>query len=71
MPGHGVLQRAQCQDTPGLMGISSAINGGTHISLNDMGVFCSMPGMTVIEPSDGLEMEWAIRKRRPWTALFI
>ena len=28
-------------------GISSAINGGTHISLNDMGVFCSMPGMTV------------------------
>ena len=43
-------------------GISSAINGGTHISLNDMGVFCSMPGMTVIEPSDGLEMEWAIRE---------
>lgn len=43
-------------------GISSAINGGTHISLNDIGVFRSMPEMTVIEPADGAEMEWAIRR---------
>lgn len=43
-------------------GISSGVNGGTHISISDIASFRSMPGMTIIEVSDGMEMEWAIRE---------
>lgn len=43
-------------------GVSSGINGGTHISINDLAAFRSMPGMTVIEVADGREMAWAIRE---------
>ena len=41
-------------------GITSAINGGTHISLTDIAMFRAMPGMKVMEPADGAEFSWAI-----------
>ena len=43
-------------------GISSGINGGTHISISDLAAFRSMPGMTVIEVSDGAELAWAVKE---------
>lgn len=43
-------------------GISSGLNGGTHISINDLAAFRSMPGMKVMEAADGRELAWAIRE---------
>jgi len=42
-------------------GISSGINGGTHISVADIAAFRSMPGMRIADISDGNEMAAAIR----------
>ena len=37
-------------------GLSSGVNGGTHISVEDMAVFRSMPTMRVADPVDGVEL---------------
>ncbi len=42
-------------------GISSGINGGTHISVADIAAFRSMPGMKIADISDGNEMAAVIR----------
>lgn len=36
-------------------GISSGVNGGTHISVEDMAVYRCMPEMRVADPADGVE----------------
>lgn len=41
-------------------GISSGINGGTHISINDLANFRSMPGMRIYDVSDTYELKWAL-----------
>lgn len=41
-------------------GITSALNGGTHISIQDMASLRAMPGMTIMEISDLNELEWAL-----------
>lgn len=41
-------------------GLSSEKNGGTHISIEDMAIFRSMPNMIVINPGDCVELEQAI-----------
>lgn len=33
-------------------GVTTAVNGGTHMPFEDMGVMRNIPGMTVMEPSD-------------------
>ncbi|MDD3168946.1 MAG: transketolase family protein [Eubacteriales bacterium] len=33
-------------------GVTTAVNGGTHMPFEDMGIMRNIPGMTVIEPSD-------------------
>lgn len=43
-------------------GISSGINGGTHISVMDLSAFRSMPGMRVIDIADGREFAWAVEE---------
>lgn len=43
-------------------GISSGINGGTHISLTDLAAFRAMPQMKVIDPADGKEFAWALKE---------
>lgn len=35
-------------------GVSAAFNGGTHMSFEDIGVLRSIPGITIVEPSDGV-----------------
>ncbi|MBQ9512136.1 MAG: transketolase family protein [Lachnospiraceae bacterium] len=42
-------------------GVSSGINGGTHISIADLAAFRAMPGMKIADISDGTEMALAIR----------
>jgi transketolase len=43
-------------------GLTSEKNGGTHISVADLAIFRSMPGMTVIDPGDALEFRLAIEE---------
>ena len=38
-------------------GISSRINGGTHIPVNDIAIMRSIPEMYVADPADGTELE--------------
>lgn len=33
-------------------GVTTAVNGGTHMPFEDMGIMRNIPGMTVIEPTD-------------------
>lgn len=33
-------------------GVTTAVNGGTHMPFEDMGIMRNIPGMTVLEPSD-------------------
>ena len=38
-------------------GVTAAYNGGTHMPFEDMGIMRIMPGVTVLEPSDGVMLE--------------
>lgn len=42
-------------------GVTSGVNGGTHISVEDTAVFRAMPTMRVADPVDGHELERVIR----------
>lgn len=42
-------------------GILSELNGGTHMSMEDIGIMRTIPNMTIIEPID----EWQLRKAVP------
>lgn len=37
-------------------GVSAAINGGTHMAFEDMGILRTIPSLTLIEPSDAVMM---------------
>ena len=41
-------------------GISAELNGGTHMSMEDMGVVRSIPGMVIFEPVDGVQLRAAM-----------
>ena len=41
-------------------GISSGINGGTHISVSDVAILRSFPGMMIADPADGYELKAAL-----------
>lgn len=38
-------------------GISAELNGGTHMSMEDIGVLRSIPGLVIMEACDGIELE--------------
>ncbi len=42
-------------------GVTAAVNGGTHMPFEDMGLMRCIPGMTVIEPADGTAIRYAVR----------
>jgi len=42
-------------------GISIDLNGGTHMSFEDIGVVRSIPGITVLEPADVIEIDQMTR----------
>ena len=37
-------------------GIAAELNGGTHMTFEDIGVLRSIPNITIVEPSDGIEL---------------
>lgn len=41
-------------------GISAEFNGGTHMSVEDIGVIRSIPGMVIFEPTDNLQLKLAL-----------
>ena len=41
-------------------GISAELNGGTHMSMEDIGVVRSIPGMVIFEPIDGVQLRAAM-----------
>lgn len=43
-------------------GISAELNGGTHMSMEDIGVLRSIPGMTIFEPVDAMQLKKALPK---------
>lgn len=43
-------------------GVTAAINGGTHMAFEDVGIFRVIPGMTIIEPTDSVMMRDMIRQ---------
>ena len=43
-------------------GISAELNGGTHMSVEDIGVLRSIPGMVIFEPVDGVQLAAAMEQ---------
>ncbi len=41
-------------------GISAELNGGTHMSMEDIGVVRSIPGIVIFEPVDGVQLRAAM-----------
>lgn len=41
-------------------GISAELNGGTHMSFEDVGVMRSIPGLVIFEPVDGMQLAKAM-----------
>ena len=41
-------------------GISAELNGGTHMSFEDIGVMRSLPGLTIVEPVDAAQLKAAL-----------
>lgn len=42
-------------------GVTAAVNGGTHMPFEDIGLMRNIPRMTVIEPADGAMIPYAVR----------
>ncbi len=43
-------------------GITAQINGGTHMPFEDMGIMRLMPKMTVLEPTDIVQLKWILKE---------
>ena len=43
-------------------GISAELNGGTHMSMEDIGVLRSIPGMVIFEPVDEVQLDKAMQQ---------
>jgi transketolase len=41
-------------------GVGAELNGGTHMALEDMGIMRTLPGMTIFEPVDGVQLKAAL-----------
>lgn len=41
-------------------GVSAELNGGTHMSMEDMGLMRNLPGMTIFEPVDSVQLKQAL-----------
>lgn len=41
-------------------GVGAELNGGTHMALEDVGIMRTLPGMTVFEPTDSVQLSKAL-----------
>ena len=51
-------------------GITAAFNGGTHMPFEDMGIMRSIPGITLIEPTDCVMLEDILRQVKDMYGVF-
>ncbi len=51
-------------------GITGELNGGTHQAMEDIAILRPIPNITILEPSDAVQMGWAIRKAAETEGLF-
>ena len=51
-------------------GITAAFNGGTHMPFEDMGIMRNVPGITIIEPTDGVMLENIMRQVKDMYGVF-
>ncbi len=51
-------------------GISAGPNGGTHISLEDIGILRSLPGTIILEPCDPVQLKSVLRQIPQRTGVF-
>ena len=43
-------------------GVTAAYNGGTHMPFEDVGTLMSIPQITLLEPTDSVQLRWMIRQ---------
>ena len=51
-------------------GITGELNGGTHQAMEDIAILRPIPNITILEPSDAVQMRWAVRKAAETQGLF-
>lgn len=42
-------------------GVTAAYNGGTHMPFGDMGTLMSIPKITLVEPTDSVQLRWLLQ----------
>ena len=47
-------------------GIAAELNGGTHMSMEDIGVLRSIPGLVIVEPADAVQLRAAMPVLNAW-----
>lgn len=43
-------------------GVTAAYNGGTHMPFEDMGTLMSIPEITLVEPTDTVQLRWLVQE---------
>lgn len=56
-----------CGSDPGVAG---TLNGGTHQAMEDIALLRPIPNITILEPCDHTQMEWAVRTAAETQGLF-
>ena len=51
-------------------GITSCLNGGTHMGMEDMGVFLNYKNLTLLEPSDAVMLKDLLRQQKDIYGMF-
>ena len=51
-------------------GVCAAYNGGTHMPFEDMGALMSVPKITLLEPTDTVQLRWLVRRLRDEYGVF-
>lgn len=51
-------------------GVTAAFNGGTHMPFEDMGIMRTIPGMTIVEPTDSVMLEDILLKTYAQKGMF-
>lgn len=51
-------------------GITGGLNGGTHQAMEDIALLRPIPNITILEPSDSVQLSWAVRTAAETEGLF-
>lgn len=51
-------------------GVCAAYNGGTHMPFEDMGALMAVPQITLLEPTDTVQLRWLVRRLKDEYGVF-